>query len=211
MPGWLRAVFAAPHPLYDHGLGWLLGGRFVRVSHVGRRSGRPYRTVLEVVAHDRRSGAVTVVSGFGGRSDWFRNVTAGGPVGVDLGHGPRLADHEVLPTDEVVGVLEAYERRNRLAAPVLRRALSGLVGWRYTGTDAARRRLAEELPMVRFTPAADARREGRPATTRARRRGTRRRGRRRRGAGGERAATRGDAPDRARPIAPVTRPSTPRS
>ncbi|NHI19857.1 nitroreductase family deazaflavin-dependent oxidoreductase [Phycicoccus endophyticus] len=132
----------------------MLGHRFLRLTHTGRRTGRSRHVVLEVVEHDPVTGAVTVVSGFGRSADWFRNVTAGGPVAVDLGRGPRLADHQVLPLEEAVAVLRRYEGRNRLAGPLVRRALGALVGWRYTGSDADRRRLAAELPMVRLTPAA---------------------------------------------------------
>jgi hypothetical protein len=49
-------------------------------------------------------------------------------------------------------VLAEYERRNRYLAPVLRRALSWLVGWRYDGTEAKRRQLVGELPMVALRP-----------------------------------------------------------
>ena len=83
-----------PHHLYYAGLGGLgglVGRRFLRLTHTGRRSGREFHTVLEVVEYDPVSGAVTLVSGFGRGADWFRNVAAGGPVGVDLGRGPRLA------------------------------------------------------------------------------------------------------------------------
>jgi deazaflavin-dependent oxidoreductase (nitroreductase family) len=130
-----------------------MGHRFLQLTHTGRRSGREYHTVLEVVDHDPVSGAVTVVSGFGSRSDWFRNVTSGGPVAVDLGRGPRCAEHEVLPLEDAERMIGRYERRHRLATPVLRRALSAMVGWRYEGTDDQRRRLVEQLPVVRFTPA----------------------------------------------------------
>jgi len=153
LPGWLRWAFRAPNRLYDAGLGRLLGHRFLRLTHTGRRSGREYHTVLEVVDHDQVSGAVTVVSGFGSRSDWFLNISAGGPVAVDLGRGPRPADHEVLSVDEADDALRRYEERHRLATPVLRRALSAIVGWRYDGTAEQRRRLVEQLPSVRFTPA----------------------------------------------------------
>ena len=64
----------------------------------------------------------------------------------------------------MVTLLEAYERRNRLATPVLRRALSRLVGRRYTGSDEDRRRLADDLPMVRFTPGRGPQSSGPPAT-----------------------------------------------
>jgi deazaflavin-dependent oxidoreductase (nitroreductase family) len=152
LPPWLRRAFRAPNRVYDAGLGRLLGGRFLRLTHTGRRTGRELHTVLEVVERDRGTGAVTVVSGFGRRSDWFRNVTAGGPVAVDLGRGPRLATYEVLPESEAERVVLGYERRNRIATPVLRRALSAMLGWRYEGTPDQRRRLVEQLPVVRFSP-----------------------------------------------------------
>lgn len=154
LPRWLRLAFAAPNRLYDVGLGRVLGHRFLRLIHTGRRSGAHHGVVLEVVDEDRRTGAVVVVSGFGPRSDWFRNVTAGGPAWVDLGRGARRARHEVLGPDEAAAVLGDYERRNRLAAPVVRAALGALVGWTYRGTPEDRRRLVEELPFVRFTPSA---------------------------------------------------------
>jgi deazaflavin-dependent oxidoreductase (nitroreductase family) len=153
LPPWVQWAFRAPNALYDAGLGRLLGTRFIRLTHTGRRSGREFHTVLEVIDRDRDTGAVTVVSGFGRGSDWFRNVCAGGPAAVDLGRGPRPADYEVLGEAEAERLLAAYERRNRVIAAVLRRALSAMVGWSYAGTKEQRRRLVGELPMVRFTPA----------------------------------------------------------
>jgi deazaflavin-dependent oxidoreductase (nitroreductase family) len=72
---WLQLVNGLANGLYDRHLGWLLGHRFVQLTHVGRRSGRRYRTVLEVVEYDR-SVPEFVVSGFGRRSDWLRNLAS---------------------------------------------------------------------------------------------------------------------------------------
>lgn len=49
----LRVIFRAPVRLYEHNLGWLLGRRFVCLTHIGRRSGRRYRTVLEAIGSDQ--------------------------------------------------------------------------------------------------------------------------------------------------------------
>jgi hypothetical protein len=51
-----------------------------------------------------------------------------------------------------MAVFAAYERRNRLVSPVVRLVLSRLLGWRYDGTDSARRKAAEQLPSVAFRP-----------------------------------------------------------
>ena len=51
-----------------------------------------------------------------------------------------------------MAVLADYERRNRLARPVLRRVLSMLVGRPYRGTAADRRHAVAMLPLVALRP-----------------------------------------------------------
>ena len=149
----MRRAFLAPTALYGAGWGRLLGHRFLQLGHVGRRSGRRYRTVVEVVRYDRGTGEATVVSGFGRSADWFRNVTSGGPVTVDFGRGPRPAAYRVLGVDEAERVYAAYERRNVLIGPLVRWTLTVLLGWPYDGSPQARARMARELPMVALRPA----------------------------------------------------------
>jgi deazaflavin-dependent oxidoreductase (nitroreductase family) len=90
---WLQSMLRLPNLLYRHGLGWALGRRFLRLVHVGRRTGRRYATVLEVVWHDPKHSEFVVVSGFGPRADWLRNIEAGNPVEVTVGRRTFVADH----------------------------------------------------------------------------------------------------------------------
>jgi deazaflavin-dependent oxidoreductase (nitroreductase family) len=150
---WLRWVFRAPRRLYDVGWGGLLGHRFLLLRHTGRRTGRPRAVVLEVLRYDRATGEHVVVSGFGPRADWLRNLEAGGPAAVRVGRSTFAVRHQVLDPDTAVAVLAEYERRNRFARPVLRRVLSLLLGWPYRGTDADRRRAVAVLPLVALRPA----------------------------------------------------------
>jgi deazaflavin-dependent oxidoreductase (nitroreductase family) len=153
MPSWLHAAFVLPNKLYTVGAGRVLGHRLVRLTHTGRTSGREFHVVVEVVRYDRGTGEAVVVSGFGRSADWFRNITAGGPAYVDFGSGPRRAAHRVLDTDEAITVFVDYERRNRAFMPLFRPVLSRLLGWTYDGSDDARRRLVEDLPMLALRPA----------------------------------------------------------
>jgi deazaflavin-dependent oxidoreductase (nitroreductase family) len=128
--------------VYDWNAGWLLGRRFVRLTHAGRRSGRVYRTMLEVVGEDRGSGEVFVIAGLGRSAQWYRNVKAGHAVEIAIGRERfRPLCREPHPV-EAASVLAGYERRNRLITPVLRLVLSRLVGWHYDGTPASRREVA---------------------------------------------------------------------
>ncbi len=151
-PGTLtRRLFRAPVRLYEHGLGWLLGGRFLCLTHVGRRSGRHYRTVLEVVGTE--GDEVFVVVGFGASADWYRNIQATPPVEVATGRRRFAPVWRRLDRGEAAEVIAGYEHRNRLITPVIRTMLGKLVGWRYDGSPAARERLVAELPVLGFRPA----------------------------------------------------------
>lgn len=152
MPHWLKHLLSAPNALYAWGLGRLLGHRFLQLTHTGRKTGTERQVVLEVVKYDRATGEAIVMSGFGRRSGWFRNVTAGTPTWVDFGPGPVLADHRVLDADEAAEVVRDYARRMRFAWPLFRPALGRLAGFTFHDTDADRHRLVQILPLTAFTP-----------------------------------------------------------
>jgi len=152
LPRWLRTAFVVPNALYGHGWGGLLGHRFLQLEHTGRRSGRTFHTVLEVLRYDRESGEAVVVSGFGDGADWLRNVRSGGPVAVSFGGPPRPARHRILDPTEAERVFTDYERGYGPLRPALRKVLSALLGWRYRGTTADRRRLVGQLPLVALRP-----------------------------------------------------------
>lgn len=152
LPRALVVLFGLPTHLYRHGWGWVLGHRFLQLTHTGRRSGRTYTTVLEVIRFDSTSREATVLSGFGHGSDWLRNIQANGRGEVSIGRSSFPATYRVVPIEEAIAVFADYERRNRFAAPVVRLVLSRLLGWHYDGSESARRRAAEQLPSIAFRP-----------------------------------------------------------
>lgn len=147
----LKPVLRAPIALYDIGAGGLLGHRFLLLSHRGRRSGRRYRTVLEVVAWDPANEEATVISGFGPRSNWYLNVLAGGAEEIQIARRRFRPEVRRLKEDEAIGVMAEYERRNRAAGPLLRAVLSRLAGFRYDGSGQGRRKLVGALPLIAFS------------------------------------------------------------
>lgn len=66
-----------PARLYDWNAGWILGRRFRCLTHTGRRTGRQYRTMLEVIGENPVVGEVIVLAGLGRSAQWYRNVVAG--------------------------------------------------------------------------------------------------------------------------------------
>lgn len=149
---WRRRLFHAPTRLYDWNLGWLLGRRFACITHRGRRSGRSYRTVVEVVARDDPTGEIVVASGFGPDADWYRNLRAHPALEIRTGRHRFAPEQRLLTADEAAAVLADYRRRHPLAARAIGRLLDRLNGVEVNWSPSALRQLGERMPMVGFRP-----------------------------------------------------------
>ncbi len=147
-----RWLLHAPTAIYAAHAGRLLGHRFLRLTHQGRRTGCRHDTVLEVLWWDPHAREAVVMSGWGRQANWYRNVLATGAAEITIAGERWPARARALGPAEAAGVIVDYERRNRLALPVVRRLLSRLAGFHYDGSEAARRTLAHRLPLIAFTP-----------------------------------------------------------
>jgi len=140
-----RWAFRLPIWLYRLGLGWMLGDRLLLLTHIGRKSGQPRQTVLEVVRHDLASDTYIVASGWGARADWFRNVEQNPNVLVQSGVRRLEAIAEQLPLDMAADELQRYARQHPRAFRALSKLLSGQ---ELDGSAESCRRLAAEIPLV---------------------------------------------------------------
>lgn len=143
--GWLRLVLRFPVYLYQARLGFLFGRRFVMIEHRGRRSGRHYRTVVEVAG--RRSGEVICASGTGPGADWYRNLRAHGLLAVWIGSKKHWASVRFLGAREAAGVMADYEHEHPRTVSRLYR----IMGVSYDGTVEGRVEMMEKVPMVAFS------------------------------------------------------------
>jgi deazaflavin-dependent oxidoreductase (nitroreductase family) len=123
------------------------------LCHIGRRTGRRRKTVLEVVEYRREAQEAIVMSGFGPGAQWLRNLEAGGDLEVTIAGRRFAADYRLLSADEATQVLTGYLRRYRFIAPIIRLVLGRLLGWRFDGSPQQCRRAVMELPLIGFRPA----------------------------------------------------------
>lgn len=150
--GMLWYLFRAPVYLYRWRLAWLFGKRVLLLTHIGRRTGLRRQTVLEVVEYREDGPQVIVVNGFGVDCDWLRNIEATPGEEVTVGSQHFVAVHRFLDEDEAARVMRSYEHRNRFIAPIVRAGLSWLLGWRYHGSEADRRRMVKQIRLIAFRP-----------------------------------------------------------
>ena len=148
----LRIVMRAPTWLFRARLGRLLGNRFVYVVHRGRKTGLSRSTVLETIRYRRGTGEVVVVSGWGEKAQWYRNVLTSGADEVRVGaHRYVRPEQRQLSPQETVELLDEYVRQHPLAA----RLLESISSWRFRQVQ-QRERIAQELPALAFTPRSSA-------------------------------------------------------
>ncbi|MBN2149717.1 MAG: nitroreductase family deazaflavin-dependent oxidoreductase [Anaerolineales bacterium] len=146
--GLARLGWRAPIWFYRLGVGGLLGERFVLINHIGRKSGKPRQAVVEVVQHNKESGAYVVASGFGEKADWYQNLMAHPKIVIQVGRKRMPARAERLPLPQATEVMLDYNRRH----PTALRALSGILGYRTDGSEADVRFFASIIPIVALTP-----------------------------------------------------------
>jgi deazaflavin-dependent oxidoreductase (nitroreductase family) len=143
----LRLGLRLPIWLYRWHLGWLLGERFLLLTHIGRNSGLPRQAVIEVVAHDKDKDTYFVVSGWGEKSDWYQNIRKTPLVNVQVAGRKFRAEAEFFLIEKAIPILETYAQEH----PVAFRELSGLfLGERMKAGSDASGQLAERMPMVGF-------------------------------------------------------------
>lgn len=132
-----RWVVRAPIWLYRAGLGFVFGSRLLMLEHIGRTSGRSRYVVLEVVDRPARDQFV-IVSGFGTRAQWYRNVLAHPQVRVSCGfRRSRPATALPLTDEQASAALRTYAQEHPKAWANLRATIEAAVGHPVT-----------ELPMV---------------------------------------------------------------
>lgn len=147
--GLMRLMLRMPIWLYRLRMGWLLGKRFVMFTHIGRRSGLPRQTVVEVVDYDAAKDQYIIASGWGEHTDWLRNIQKTPRVLLDTGRRRVEATATRLPVHAAAEVLHRYAQKHPAAFRQLGRFMSGQP---LTSSFEDCQRLANIIPLIALQP-----------------------------------------------------------
>lgn len=144
----IRLLFKAPTLTWRLGLGPLSGKLFLLLTTTGRKSGLPRRAMLEYYRHNGRK---YVVSAFGERSDWYRNLQKDTRVTIQTDEGTEsVYAVRVSEADELWQVLQTFMHHD---APLTRWYLKSKTV-EYSREAVADNR--DRLHFIRFDPRPDA-------------------------------------------------------
>ena len=111
--GWRKAMFKYPVYLWRLGLGPLMGKIMVLMTTTGRKSGLPRRTLTE---YHRLNGKKYAPSGFGSRSQWYKNIEADPHVTIQTEDGAeRVIAVRVTEDDEILALMDVMIKKDGTA------------------------------------------------------------------------------------------------
>jgi deazaflavin-dependent oxidoreductase (nitroreductase family) len=146
-PTFMIPLFKMPLILYRFGLGWMLGKRFMLLTHVGRRSGKVYRSVLAVLRFDKNTCEILAVSPWNG-SNWYRNIQTTPALEVETG-GVRYAPiQRTLSPEEIATLFIEFRHKH----PIFSRMVARIPGWKINSSYEEFLVLARTLRGVAFQP-----------------------------------------------------------
>jgi deazaflavin-dependent oxidoreductase (nitroreductase family) len=148
-PSLLIPIFKLPVFLYRLRLGWLLGKRFMQLTHVGRRSGKVRRTILAVLRFDEKTREIYAVSAWKG-SDWYYNIQAASALRVETGFVRYIPAQRTLSPEEITTAFVEFRQEH----PIFSRMVCRIPGWKWDSSYEEFLDLARTLRGVAFRPKA---------------------------------------------------------
>ena len=104
-------LFKMPILQYKLGMGWMIGKYVLLLTTTGRKSGLPRQTPLEF-EYDKENDRYRIAAGWGGNTDWFKNLKANPKVHVQVGMRKFNAVAEIASDEKVAQFMMGVSKRH---------------------------------------------------------------------------------------------------
>jgi deazaflavin-dependent oxidoreductase (nitroreductase family) len=104
-------IFKIPVLYYKLSLGWMIGKRFLLLTTTGRKTGKTRHTPLEY-EYDPREDWYRISPGWGGNTDWYKNILKNPHVSVQVGRRRFDSVAESVPPQDVANYMMTVSRRH---------------------------------------------------------------------------------------------------
>jgi deazaflavin-dependent oxidoreductase (nitroreductase family) len=152
----LGRTMRMPGVLDRKGTRWMLQAlspaTVIVLVHRGRKSGRVYKTPVEIIREGPGPDEIVISPMFSRKSDWYRNVVAGGLVEIHVRGEPRQVEWVELDEAGRREAMDAYREAHPIYSRVILRMLASVNDLEGDREQAVLR----ELPMLRLSPGAAA-------------------------------------------------------
>jgi deazaflavin-dependent oxidoreductase (nitroreductase family) len=148
--GFLKFFFKTPVFLYKIGLGGferIIGAEWMLLTTVGRKSGQPRQTMVDILDYDKDADTYYVEAAYGARADWYKNIQANPLFEAQVGRRKFKARAGELTSDNAAEMLVQFYRRK----PAYVRSVMAMVGMKFEGEDELRS-VAKNLTLLAVKP-----------------------------------------------------------
>jgi len=104
-------LFKMPVLQYKLGMGWMIGKYVLLLTTTGRKSGKLRHTPLEYI-HDKENDRYRIAAGWGGKTDWYRNLLKNPNVNVQVGRRKFRTVAEPATDEEVAKYMMMVSSRH---------------------------------------------------------------------------------------------------
>jgi deazaflavin-dependent oxidoreductase (nitroreductase family) len=119
-------------PLIFHKLGFggwerFIGAQWMLITAVGRKSGKPRQVLVDVLLHNEETDTYYVLSAYGVRADWVRNIQAAPSFEAQVGRRKFTAHANTLSSEDAGAMLVQFYRLK----PAYTRAVMNAAGMKF--------------------------------------------------------------------------------
>ena len=139
-------------PVWVHKLGFggwerIIGAQWMLISAVGRKSGKPRETMVDVMDYDAASDTYYIEAAYGSRADWVKNIEANPRFHAQVGRRKFYALLSALSNENAGELMVKFYR----AKPAYTRSVMAMVGMTFTNEDDLRA-LGSKLTLFAVKP-----------------------------------------------------------
>ena len=150
-PGkFLKFFFKVPVWMYKIGFGGferLIGAQWMLITHIGRKSGKRYDSMVDVMEYDKASDTYYIEAAYGARADWYKNIQSNPVFEAKVGRRKFKARAGALTTAGASDMLVQFYR----SKPAYTRSVLAMVGLKFKDEDELRE-LGKNLTLLAVRP-----------------------------------------------------------
>lgn len=150
-PGQLQKFFfKVPVILHKIGLsGWerLIGAQWMLITHIGRKSGKRYDSMVDVMDYDKASDTYYIEAAYGARADWYKNIQANPVFEAKVRRRKFKARAGALTTEGASEMLVQFYRNK----PAYTRSVMAMAGMKFRD-EGELRELGKNLTLLAIKP-----------------------------------------------------------
>ena len=150
--GLLKFFFKVP--LFMHKLGFggwerFIGAQWMLLTTIGRKSGKPRQTLVDVMDYDKAKDTYYIEAAYGSHADWFKNIHAKPLFEAQVGRRKFCAQADILTQGDTGEMLVQFFRRK----PAYTRSVMAMVGMKFKDEEELRS-LGKNLTLLAVKPQA---------------------------------------------------------